>query len=521
MQSRSKCSGDQRSQAKVFVILGGIDRVANGLREQILLQEIVRLQQKVAELTLAQTALEAQRQLLAGFVEIARSPINTEILKQFLLEALTLSTNITGAERGSLLLVDRHGKIEDAIFTHDLTQTPGTLFNQFIDRGVAGWINTHRQIVLIPDTEQDQRWLKWPDNQYKARSVLGVPILKEQTLYGVITLLHSVPHYFSPATVNVMDMTAGQMSLVLENAQIYGRLQRYSQSLNMDLEKGRQIQINFLPAIIPHVPGWEIAAHFQPADQMAGDFYDIFELPQGQVGLVIADVCDKGVGAALFMGLFRSLMRIFSGQTVLAGLSVQSLEEHQMLAEQYGGDAIAPPTDASHPMRLDAQHMLALRAIRLTNDYIAINHGDLGMFATLFFGVLNPKTGELTYVNAGHEPLMVLTAAGTVREELRASGPALGVMPKIPFRMRRTVLAAGEILLGYTDGVTDARATDERFFTKPELLKHLAPSITSAQTLLNNIMAAVRNHTGVAKQFDDVTLLAVRRLPREEDGWRV
>ncbi len=98
------------------------------------------------------------------------------------------------------------------------------------------------------------------------------------------------------------------------------QVEAYSQALNDELEKGREMQTNFLPGQLLHKPGWEIVAYFKPAHQVAGDFYDAFELPRGYLGLVIADVCDKGVGAALFMALFRSLIRIFSGQTSLEGL---------------------------------------------------------------------------------------------------------------------------------------------------------------------------------------------------------
>jgi len=99
------------------------------------------------------------------------------------------------------------------------------------------------------------------------------------------------------------------------------QVRTYSQALNDELEKGRGIQKSFLPAELPQKPGWEMAAYFRPARQVSGDFYDGFELPRGGVGLVIGDVCDKGVGAALFMALFRSLIRIFSRQTSLEGLS--------------------------------------------------------------------------------------------------------------------------------------------------------------------------------------------------------
>ncbi len=262
------------------------------------------------------------------------------------------------------------------------------------------------------------------------------------------------------------------------------KVEAYSQALNSELEKGHQMQKNFLPAEILQQNGWEIAAFFQPARQVAGDFYDVFELSNDTIGLVIADVCDKGVGAALFMSLFRSLIRIFSGQN--------SVEEmNNFLANK----------DDNHP----------LKAVELTNNYIAKNHGDVGMFATLFFGVLDVNNGKLTYINGGHEPLFIIDAAGGIKQELNSTGPAVGMLPNMNFKIEQTKLEPGEILLGYTDGVPEARNSQGKFFTNEKLRLLVEKKVASAEALLAEISTSVLNHTGSATQFDDITLLAVQR----------
>ncbi|MBT8367826.1 MAG: SpoIIE family protein phosphatase [Deltaproteobacteria bacterium] len=283
--------------------------------------------------------------------------------------------------------------------------------------------------------------------------------------------------------------------------QSFEQVDAYSRVLNNELEKGRQIQINFLPNQLLQLPGWETAAYFKPARQVAGDFYDIFQLPDGSVGFVVADVCDKGVGAALFMALFRSLIRIFSGQTSLNGLTLTCsdaiLDESEELMKNSSVDPVA---------------LRALKAVELTNKYIALNHGELAMFATLFFGILDPDTGRLSYINGGHEPLYVISSDGGVKARLAATGPSVGVEPNMNFKIQQTQLEAGEILLGYTDGVTEANAADGSFFTMEQLLSILNKPSVSAGNLLDRIANGLQKHIGDAEQFDDITMLAVRRL---------
>lgn len=289
-----------------------------------------------------------------------------------------------------------------------------------------------------------------------------------------------------------------------EEAQLesFQQVEAYSQVLNNELEKGRSMQINFLPNKLLQLPGWETAAFFKPARQVAGDFYDIFQLPGGSIGFVVADVCDKGVGAALFMALFRSLIRVFSGQTALDGLPLTCSET--LLDE---------PARFADGSSLDPTHITALKAVKLTNDYIALNHGDLAMFATLFFGILDPDSGLLSYINGGHEPLFIVGPGGGVKEPLSFTGPAVGIETEIDFKIQQTHMESGDILLGYTDGVTEAVTSDGAFFTMERLVAILETPAATATELLDRIASSLQEHVGGADQFDDITLLAIRRIP--------
>jgi serine phosphatase RsbU (regulator of sigma subunit) len=289
-----------------------------------------------------------------------------------------------------------------------------------------------------------------------------------------------------------------------EEAQLesFQQVEAYSQVLNNELEKGRSMQINFLPNKLLQLPGWETAAFFKPARQVAGDFYDIFQLPGGSIGFVVADVCDKGVGAALFMALFRSLIRVFSGQTALNGLPLTCSET--LLDE---------PAQLADGSSLDPTHITALKAVKLTNDYIALNHGDLAMFATLFFGILDPDSGLLSYINGGHEPLFMVGPGGGVKEHLSFTGPAVGIETEIDFKIQQTHMESGDILLGYTDGVTEAVTSDGAFFTMERLVSILETPAATATELLDRIASSLQEHVGGADQFDDITLLAIRRVP--------
>jgi serine phosphatase RsbU (regulator of sigma subunit) len=282
-----------------------------------------------------------------------------------------------------------------------------------------------------------------------------------------------LPKPFNPAILRA------RVGSSLAKKRLHDAEQRHARSLERELEIGREIQRGFLPDALPDAAGWELRAHFRPARQVAGDFYDAFELPEGRIALVLADVCGKGVGAALFMALFRSLLR-----------------------------ALAEPEFAAAGSVADG----VLATVRGTNDYIARTHGRANMFATAFFGVLDPAHGTLDYVNAGHELPVVLGVESRVRARLVPTGPALGLMPGLAFAAATETLGAGETLFAFTDGVVDARDAGEDAYGEERLMATLEEG-GDADALLARIDAALDAHAAGAPAFDDVAMLAVRRRP--------
>lgn len=270
-----------------------------------------------------------------------------------------------------------------------------------------------------------------------------------------------------------------RIDAILEKKRLRDQEQAYLQAVKWEMELGRRTQADFLPRTLPQLPGWEIAAAFYPAREVAGDFYDVFSLAHNRVALVIADVCDKGVGAALFMALIRTLIRAFAEQ---AAPSIRDV----------------------------------LQSVPLINNYIVRHHHQnrKHMFATLFFGVLEPDTGTLTYVNGGHDPPVLLGPRG-MKKLLDPTGPAVGVIANIDFAFNQVKIAPGDMLIAYTDGVTEARNASGEFFSEERLLVLLEQPLPSSREALERIEASVREHVFHTPLADDVTMLAIRCLHTE------
>ncbi|MEU8261547.1 PP2C family protein-serine/threonine phosphatase [Micromonospora sp. NPDC048999] len=272
----------------------------------------------------------------------------------------------------------------------------------------------------------------------------------------------------------------------------------YRREVERELQIGREIQRGFLPESLPVIDGWDIAAYFAPAHEVSGDFYDAYDIINGNfLGFAIADVCDKGVGAALFMALIRSLLR----QAAVANDATRG--------GWRGGEEPEPPFASAN---------LALHAVRTTNDYLTANHLHQAYFATLFFGVIDPRSGELVYINCGHNPPMIRRAGGE-QVGLAPTGPALGLMHDAQFQLGRETLRADDLLFLYTDGVTEAKDADGNFFGEDRMRETLDEP-GSAAVVLDRFVQAVTAHTGSAEQFDDVTMLGLHRSPSGRNGDR-
>jgi sigma-B regulation protein RsbU (phosphoserine phosphatase) len=338
-------------------------------------------------------------------------------------------------------------------------------------------------------------------NNYRSTSTLTVP-LKDNAdqVIAVLQLLNAL----DPVTGEVIGFDSyqqlvveslGSQAAVVFNNQLLLQRQEELLKFERDLQIGRQIQAGFLPEVLPAPAGYEVAARFMPAREVAGDFYDAFMLGPHTMGFVVADVCDKGVGAALFMALVRSLVRVYTQQryAVLAGSASEAA-------------AAEPPQDVTVTGRALQQ------SIVLANDYIGENHLNMNMFATMFAGMLNLQTGEIAYVNAGHNaPILLQTSGGTLR--LPSRSPAVGMMPGFAFQVEHTQLHAGDLLVVFSDGIPDARDPHGRFFTEAKLVRMteaVDPS-TPAERVASDVQDALVAHIATAAQFDDITMMVIRR----------
>nr|MBA3468562.1 serine/threonine-protein phosphatase [Herpetosiphonaceae bacterium] len=277
-----------------------------------------------------------------------------------------------------------------------------------------------------------------------------------------------------PRQITIGLGIAGQSASAIEGAML-AHVEAERQHLEQEINMAREIQTSLLPAKTPQIEGWESAALWRLARQVGGDFYDFWQFHSGaeagNLGFVIADVSDKGVPAALFMALSRSLVR---------------------------GAAL----DGTSPAR----------AMERANRWI-MRDSQSFMFVTLFYGILNPNTGELRYTSAGHNPPLLYRAADGSIEQLRTPGIALGVIDDAVLGEAQTTVLPGDVLLCYTDGVTEAVNDAMEEWGVPCLMDTTAETAHGpAEAIVTTINDRLATHTGDRAPFDDVTLVVIKRL---------
>lgn len=312
-----------------------------------------------------------------------------------------------------------------------------------------------------------------------------VPLLARGKVIGTIGMPSNSQNVFTQDNVRLAQTIAGQVAGVIENARLHQSVKKARDVAEHELEIGRQIQAGFFPEGLPQISGWFFKAHFQSARQVAGDFFDAFSIGNNRVCFVLADVCDKGVGAALFMVLFRSLLRAYLQQAFKpAGFSLTD-------------ELVVDPGEA------------LLSAVHRTNNYVAINHARANMFATVFAAVLEKDSNSMWYINCGHDAPVLIRQFGK-RERLRPTNAAIGMFADLNLSSDCLTLNTGDSLIAFTDGVTDARSADGSAFGEEQLLEVLAEK----QTLEGRIEAlkkAIDYHIVDAEQYDDITFIGFER----------
>jgi sigma-B regulation protein RsbU (phosphoserine phosphatase) len=253
------------------------------------------------------------------------------------------------------------------------------------------------------------------------------------------------------------------------------RLQEANNKMERELALAGEVQASFLPHDLPDIEGWQLAVTLEPSRETCGDFYDVNLLPDGRLGFLVADVVDKGAGAALFMALSWILIRTY---------------------------AVEYPTQPEQVMSAVNQRIL--------------EDTKTSQFVTVFNGILDPATGAVSYCNAGHPPPYLLSDQGGAVQALRPTGMALGVTEDAAWEQEVVQLTPGDALVLYTDGVTEARNERDMLFEEERLLECVKTVRRhSAREIQNVILADVREFVGDAPQSDDIALMVVVRDPTE------
>jgi len=349
------------------------------------------------------------------------------------------------------------------------------------DRSGSGRVMRTQQPLVLEDLRQHEP-APWPADwlrQEGFESAAIVPLIAEGRSIGALVIDMRRPRRFDESEIRFLQLMANQAALAIEKARLH-REEIKRHRIEEELAVGRQIQFSMLPPGVPAVPGWEFSAIYEPARQVGGDFYDFFDLPgeSGRLGLVVADVSDKGVPAALFMALSRTIIR----NNALRG---------------------RPPAET----------------LIWANRFIQ-EDSQTDMFLTAFYAALDTNSGRLTFANAGHNrPLWWHAVTGDF-EELYASGIVLGILDNVELEEAEIEIAPGDVLVFYTDGVTESMTGNYEEFGMGRLKATVASALdaqvnASATIIVDAILDAVKSFTGAAPQFDDFTLFIVRRTPAE------
>lgn len=385
--------------------------------------------------------------------------------------ALDRALKVIGAEQGVVLVTDPQAGVCHVAAEQTGTggeaivdpAEPGTLLNSVLDTGQPLLVECLADYADLSPAERQR---------YGGGSFLAVPIAPpagDDSLLGAILLTGKQPAgVFTANDQKLLTTIAGQAATTIQNRRLVAEVQA-TQRLKHDLEIAQRIQAGLLPEHPPAIPDVELAGLCIPAASVGGDYYDFFTIGD-QVDLVLADVSGHSIGAALVMAATRSVLRT----QAMAGYAPAEILAH-------------------------------------TNQVMNDDMARAGLFITGFYARYAPATRALHYANAGHNlPILYRAASGKI-ELLDAEGIVLGVLPGVPFEEKQTTISPGDVLVLYTDGITEGENLAGEQFGEERLYRVIAETADGpAQAIADTILAATRAHGQGVEQYDDISLIVMK-----------
>jgi serine phosphatase RsbU (regulator of sigma subunit) len=401
-------------------------------------------------------------------------------LDQVLEAVLQRTTDLVEAQMGEVVVYDEQkgiitdflnlglGEISMPLDVHRPGDSPS---------GLGALVIREREPVRVTDYD------RWPERIADAPiglvgPMIGIPILHQERILGSLSLARSAGSApFSDEDQQRLVLFANQAAVAIQNARQVEELERLHQErlaterLNAQLETAKAVQSGLLPAEPPEIAGWELTVRWRPALQIGGDFYDFIDLGDGRWGIVVGDVADKGIPAAIFMSVALSLMRTHA----------------------------ADNTDPS-------------RVLEIVNRKL-VSGSHSGIFVTAVYGVLDPANSTITLASAGHNPILVRKAADGSVESSNPAGMVLGVESEPGLKQAQVSLNPGDLAILYTDGITEAMDPDNHQFGSERLEAFLESDLpNSAGQVAEALDHAIAEHVADSEQSDDITYIVIRAL---------
>ena len=424
------------------------------MSDQILREENLRLKRAVEELSILNDLARA----------IGGSLNSQEVMHTIIRRSLRAII----AEQGVITLVDQPGS--DSGKTLVRTAVSSAERGPFhLNQALLGWMHLNKKPLLINDPKRDDRFkgVRWDET---IRSLICVPMIVKSVLIGTLTVYNKKGSTeFSEDDQRLLSIIAAQSAQIVENARLYEEELRL-RKMQEELQLASRIQTDLLPKAVPEIPGYEVAGKTLPAQQVGGDYFDFIKISDNRWAFCLGDVSGKGLPASLLMANLQATLR---GQT-LSDLT---------------------PADC----------------IRRSNRLLYYSTSP-EKFATVFYGILDRDRHTLKFSNAGHNhPYILHTLTNASR--LQTGGVPLGMLEEFPFEEEEVPMNPGDLLVVYSDGVTEAWNADEVEFGEQRLAEALSRHRDkTASELIDGVVAAVKSHTGSTPQADDITLVVLKRL---------
>lgn len=374
---------------------------------------------------------------------------------------------VTKAQRGFLMISNDVDTSMEVLVSRGIDGA--TIEEEGYSTTIVNHVIETRETLLTNNAAFDSRFTAGQSIIMRGlRAILCAPMMVQGRLIGVVYVDTAMKAgSFTEADRDLMVAVAGQAGRAIENARLY-RVAVVKGRLERELQMASEIQRGLLPHI-PEIPKFEIAPQWQAAREVAGDFYDVFRLSGDSFGVVIADVSDKGAPAALFMAVARTFIR----------------------SHAYAG-------------------MTAMDNVRRTNELI-LEDAESGMFVTVYHSLFNAK-GESVHVNAGHNPPLYYRHATREVLYMPRGGRAIGWFPDLPVEEVMLKLEPNDVIIYYTDGLTEAENPRGDFYGEHRLSDAVLEIAgkASAKEILNHILKSVEIFCDGAPPFDDLTMMVVR-----------